>query len=44
MIEGFPLTPLQFYIFLYALKGKCKFDKREWQCGGQEFIYAKLKP
>jgi len=41
MIEGFPLTPLQVYVFLYALEGKCKFDRDEWKCGGSEFIYAK---
>ena len=41
MIEGFPLTPLQLYVFLYALEGKCKFDRDEWKCGGPEFPYAR---
>lgn len=40
MIEGFPLTQLQLYVFLYALEGKCKFDGGEWKCGGSEFPYA----
>lgn len=41
MIEGFPLTQLQLYVFLYALEGKCKVDKDEWNCGGPEFPYAR---
>lgn len=41
MIEGFPLTQLQLYVFLYALEGKCKFDGGEWKCGGSEFPYAR---
>lgn len=40
MLEGFPITPLQLSVFLYALEGKCKFDKDEWKCGGQEYEYA----
>ena len=41
MIEGFPLTQLQLYVFLYALEGKCKFSGDEWKCGGPEFPYAR---
>jgi len=41
MIEGFQLTQLQLYVFLYALEGKCKFDGDEWKCGGPEFPYAR---
>lgn len=41
MIEGFSLTQLQLYVFLYALEGKCKFDGDEWKCGGPEFLYAR---
>jgi len=41
MIEGFPLTQLQLYVFLYALEGKCKFGRGEWKCGGSEFPYAR---
>lgn len=41
MIEGFPLTPLQLHVFLYALEGRCKFNGDEWKCGGPEFPYAR---
>ena len=41
MIEGFPLTQLQLYVFLTALEGKCQFDGGDWRCGGPEFPYAR---
>ena len=41
MIEEFPITPLQLHVFLYALEGKCKFERGEWKCGGSEFPYAR---
>ncbi len=41
MIDGFPLTPLQLYVFLYALEGKCQFGGDNWKCGGSEFPYAR---
>ena len=41
MIEGFPLNPLQLYVFLYALEGRCKFNKDEWKCSDREYEYAR---